>query len=131
MAERRQQIVFPRAVLLVEIERHCTDEHCRARNRIGLTKAEARAYRGFECVRCERWHEDTLTERDVPDWWEELTVTGLTALRPSAPDETGRPAPLVADGASEVVTRLSAAWREAQAQDADETEERAAKGQAS
>ena len=122
MARPRQQIVFPRTVLLIEIERRCTDERCNAKNRIGLTKEEARVYRGYECARCERWHEDTLTERDVPDWWEELHVTGLTTLRPQtathAPnkmsdDETG--------DAGEVVARLSAAWR-AQAADEDTDE---------
>ncbi len=106
MAQRqRQQIVFPREVLLVEIERRCADERCNAKTRIGLTRAEALVYRGFECARCERWHEDVLTERDVPDWWESLAVTGLDALRPRAEaidvNESGA-----------VVARMSAAWRE-------------------
>ena len=133
MAKRRQQIVFPREVLLVEIERRCADEHCNAKNRIGLTKEEARAYHGFECVRCERRHDDTLTERDVPDWWEELTVTGLTSLRPPAAHEVGRADETVADGAGEVVARLSAAWRAAQALPDDEggEEERDAEARAS
>src|ERR687884_609573 len=114
MARSRQQIVFPRTVLLVEIERRCADERCNAKNRIGLTKEEARAYHGFECARCERWHEDTLTERDVPDWWEELMVTGLASLRPArAPQELKQPSRDVGDGAGEVIARLSAAWREA------------------
>jgi len=64
MAQRRRQIVLPREVLLVELERRCADERCRAKNRIGLTKQEARVYRGFNCARCERWHDDALTERD-------------------------------------------------------------------
>lgn len=106
--KRRTQITFPREVLLIEVERRCAAERCNARNRIGLTKGEARSYRGYTCVRCERWHEDVLTERDIPDWWEELMVTGLAALRPRAEANDGA----AAAGASEVVARLSAAWRE-------------------
>src|SRR5919199_1211877 len=108
MRKGRAQIVIPRAVLLVEIERRCTDERCNAKTRIGLTKEEARAYRGYTCVRCERRHEDVLTERDIPDWWEELRVTGLDPLRPRA--AAGGEGPSAPD-ASEVVARLSAAWR--------------------
>lgn len=78
---KRTSIIIPREVLLVEIERHCGRVDCNARTRIGLTKDEARAYCGFECACCERWNEDLLSERDVPDWWEELTVTGLDAVR--------------------------------------------------
>jgi len=121
-AKRRTQIVFPRELLLVEIERRCADEGCNAKNRVGLTKAEARAYRGYACVRCERWHEDVLTERDIPDWWEELTVTGLAALRPRAPADEGA----AAADASEVVARLSTAWRERELPPADERVEREA-----
>ena len=115
MKERRP-FVFPREVLLVEIERHCFDPRCGARVRIGLTKEDARAYRGFECGRCERWHEDVLTERDVPDWWEELTVTGLDALRGRKPqgDESGT---------NESVARLSEAWRELRAAGGGEAED--------
>ena len=122
MNKRRTQIVIPRAVLLVEIERRCADERCNAKTRIGLTKEEARAYRGYTCVRCERRHEDVLTERDIPDWWEELTVTGLAALRPRAPAPGDDPN---APEASEVIARLSAAWRElpAAADDAGAREE--------
>jgi phage FluMu protein Com len=72
----RQRIVTPREVLLIEIERRCSDADCNARNRIGLTKEEAQAYLGFECERCERWNSDALTEKDVPDWW--------TAIGPNA-----------------------------------------------
>jgi hypothetical protein len=120
MAERRRQIVLPREVLLVEVERRCRGERCQAKNRIGLTKQEARTYRGFNCARCERWHEDTLAERDVPDWWEELTVTGLAALRPRAMMEQDRVADAETAG-DEVVARLSAAWRETAAREAEET----------
>jgi hypothetical protein len=127
MRRRKQQFVFPRAVLLVEIERHCADDRCRERNRIGLTKQEAQVYHGFTCARCERWHDDGLSERDVPDWWEELAVTGLNALRPrSAADEA---MDVQADKPNEVVKRLSAAWRDREADatfasDAPDTEAR-------
>src|SRR2546423_8254879 len=101
MSRRRTQIVCPREVLLVEVERRCAADTCHARSRIGLTKEEARAYRGYTCVRCERRYEDVLTERDIPDWWEELMLTGLEALRPRVA------AGAVADDASTSVTRLS------------------------
>jgi len=68
----RGRIVIPRELLLIEIERRCPDEACQARTRIGLTKEEARAYCGFECERCEHRWDDVLTERDVPEWWEEM-----------------------------------------------------------
>lgn len=99
-----KNIFIPREVLLVEIERRCAvDADCNARSRIGLTKEEARAYCGFTCERCERWNEDFLAERDVPEWWEELAVTGLTALRePRTPDR---------DEPGEVVKRLSENYR--------------------
>jgi hypothetical protein len=109
--KRPPGIMFPREVLLVEIERHCADMNCNARTRIGLTKAEARLYDGFECERCELWQADGLSERDIPDWWEELTITGLAALRPdkSAADASET------NGAGEgggVVARLSEAWQQ-------------------
>ena len=93
------KIVIPREVLLVEIERRCIHPDCNAKNRIALTKVEARAYSGFECERCERQNDDALTERDVPDWWEELTITGLHTIRGDdspSPEEPG-----------EVVARMS------------------------
>jgi hypothetical protein len=109
MSKKRSRIVIPREVLLVEIERHCADTDCNARTRIGLTKAEARLYDGFECERCERWNEDGLSERDIPEWWEELTITGLDTLRAHKPaadaPETG------AEPESGVVARLSDAWQ--------------------
>ena len=99
-----KRIVTPRELLLVEVERWCGDHACNARTRLSLTKAEARAYTGFECSRCERWNEDALTERDIPEWWEELKVASLEGLRPvrgAGVDDPG-----------EVVTRMSDAWKE-------------------
>ncbi len=102
----RSRIIIPREVLLVEIERRCRDAACNARTRVALTKEEARAYCGFECERCEQEWDDVLTERDVPDWWEELTITGLHALRGNPEgDEPG--------GAGEVVERMSEDYRRA------------------
>ena len=102
----RSKIVFPREVLLVEVERWCGDAACGARTRLALTKDEARAYTGFECVRCERWNADALGERDIPDWWEELKVTSLEGVRPArasvdAGDEE--------EGGA--VARMSDAWK--------------------
>ena len=71
----RSRIVIPREVLLIEIERRCRDAACNARTRVGLTKAEARAYCGFECERCGKEWDDALAERDAPEWWEELTAS--------------------------------------------------------
>lgn len=102
---KRKNIAIPREVLLVEIERRCgVDDECNARTRIGLTKEEARAYCGFTCERCERWNTDVLTERDVPDWWEELAITGLSGLR-----EPRLPA---ATEPGEVITRMSENYQE-------------------
>ncbi|HEV7903495.1 MAG TPA: hypothetical protein VGO96_06605 [Pyrinomonadaceae bacterium] len=107
MSKKRSRIVIPREVLLVEIERHCADTSCNARTRIGLTKAEARLYDGFECERCERWNEDGLNERDIPEWWEELTITGLDTLRVHKLADTAD-----TDASGEgVVARLSEAWQ--------------------
>lgn len=78
-----KRILMPRELLLVEVERWCGDHACNARTRLPLTKAEARDYNGFECSRCERWNEDALTERDIPEWWEGLQVASLEGLRPA------------------------------------------------
>jgi hypothetical protein len=102
----RSKIVIPREVLLIEIERRCRDAACAARNRVGLTKEEARAYCGFECERCGREWADVLAERDAPDWWEELTVTGLHALR-------GKPEGERREETSEVLERMSEDYRRA------------------
>jgi hypothetical protein len=77
-----KRIVFPREVLVVEVERRCGESLCGARARVSLTKAQARAYTGFECVRCGRWYADALSEHDIPEWWEELNVTSLRGLKP-------------------------------------------------
>jgi hypothetical protein len=105
----KSRIVIPREVLLVEIERRCPDAVCNARTRIGLTKEEAHAYCGFECERCGRTWDDALTERDVPEWWEELTITGLYTVRKNQRAELGEP--------GEVVTRMSESFRRAQHED--------------
>jgi hypothetical protein len=113
LIEVKGRIVFPREVLLVEVERWCGDPLCGARTRLSLTKDEARAYTGFECARCERWDEDALRERDIPDWWEELAVTSLESLRPAgAGQERG-------EGAVEVVERMSEAWKDVGVRDTD------------
>jgi len=103
MKKTRSQLVIPRNVLLVEIERRCQDAQCTARTRLGLTKAEARVYRGFECERCGQFWDDLLTERDVPEWWEELTITDLYAIRE---DRSGEP-----EESSEIVKRMSENYR--------------------
>jgi hypothetical protein len=90
-------------VLLVEIERRCSDPHCNARAQLGLTKEEARVYCGFECERCKQWNDDALAERDVPDWWEELLITDMHAIRHRHTDSTEEP--------GEVVSRMSDDYR--------------------
>lgn len=102
-----KRITFPREVLLVEVERWCADHACNARTRLSLTKAEARSYTGFECPRCERWNDDALTERDIPEWWEELKVASLEGLRP-APGARG----VDGDDPGAVITRMSDAWKD-------------------
>ncbi|HEV2799917.1 MAG TPA: hypothetical protein VGW12_05440 [Pyrinomonadaceae bacterium] len=113
MRRKRRSLVFPREVLLVEIERHCAEASCNARTRIGLTKEEARLYDGFECERCERWNEDGLNERDIPDWWEELNITGLATLgRGGMAGDTASQSDEVNSEAGGVVARLSDAWQQ-------------------
>lgn len=118
LKKKRTRIVIPREVLLVEIERHCADEHCNARTRIGLTKAEARLYEGYECERCERWNEDDLSERDIPDWWEELTITGLDTIRARTNNAADTQETSEAGGG--VVARLSDAWQRRRSSSIDE-----------
>jgi hypothetical protein len=132
-----KRIVFPREVLLVEVERRCGEPMCGARVRISLTKAQARSYTGFECGRCARWFADALSEQDIPEWWEELNVTLLEGLKPpreSAGEHAGsarnaspvlnkesKPAPELSrasedkdedeEDEAEVVARMSREWR--------------------
>lgn len=60
---------FPREVLLIEIERYCSFPDCGARNRLGLTRAEAIEYGGFDCCKCERWNDDTIPRDALPESW--------------------------------------------------------------
>jgi hypothetical protein len=94
-AAPRRRLIIPRRVLLIEIERRCQLPECGARTRIGLTKADARAYTGFECEVCKGWNEDSLSERDVPDWWEELAITDLYALHEQRAEEPYEPSETV------------------------------------
>lgn len=116
------RIGFPREVLLVEIERWCADPACNAHTRISLTKDEARSYTGFTCERCEREFSDALTERDIPDWWEELKITSLEGVRMEerAAERSGEQGGTVA--------RLSEAWGRLQEDEDAETESRGAEG---
>jgi hypothetical protein len=97
------KITIPRQVLLVEIERRCPDAECNWKTRIGLTKEEARVYCRFACERCGRNWDDVLTERDVPEWWEELTITDLYAVRAKTDARADEP--------GEVVKRMSESFR--------------------
>ncbi|MDT7543064.1 MAG: 1-acyl-sn-glycerol-3-phosphate acyltransferase [Acidobacteriota bacterium] len=105
MTQPKRRLTFdaPRELLLLEIARRC--RACDVAARIGLTKQEARDYVGFECEACSEWNEDELAERDVPEWWEELRVTGLDTLRARADDHSD-----VEEG-PEAVKRLSESWR--------------------
>jgi hypothetical protein len=64
-----QNFYFPREVLLVEIERRCQFPDCEARNLVGLTKSEAIEYRGFDCSKCQRWNDDTVSPEALPESW--------------------------------------------------------------
>jgi hypothetical protein len=77
MTASLRRIVVPRETLLIEIDRHCSYPDCNDRVFIGLTRPEALSYRGFECTRCERWNDDSLTEKDVPEWWSEIKKESL------------------------------------------------------
>lgn len=70
----RNTFHFPREVLLVEVERHCRFADCGARNSISLTKAEAIEYRGFECVKCQRWNDDSIDVAALPESWADATL---------------------------------------------------------
>jgi hypothetical protein len=103
MSKAKSRIQFPRHLLLVEIERRCSDSYCNARVMLGLTKEEAREYHGFKCERCELWSEDALTERDIPEWWEQLAITSLAGRKQGQAEQPYAP--------GEVTERLSAAYR--------------------
>jgi hypothetical protein len=94
-AAPRRRLIIPRHVLLVEIERRCQLPDCNGKTCIGLTKPDARAYTGFECERCKGWNDDSLAERDVPDWWEELAITDLYALQEHQAEEPYEPSETV------------------------------------
>lgn len=70
--KERIRIGFSRTVLLIEIERYCFFPDCQGRVMVGLTKQEAIDYSGFECTHCERWNEDHLTQKDIPEWWADV-----------------------------------------------------------
>lgn len=74
--QKLKRIVIPREILLIEIDRRCFFADCNGRVLIGLTKQEAIRYSGFECLRCCRWNDDNLSEKDVPDWWNEISWQG-------------------------------------------------------
>jgi hypothetical protein len=112
----KSRFVFPRELLLVEIERRCGGAECGARARLALTKQEARAYTGFECERCGLWNDDALCERDIPEWWEELKITSLDGVRPAREEVAG------AETAG-AVERLSDAWWRLKAERGDSEEE--------
>ena len=95
----KSKIVIPRELLLIEIERRCRIPDCDAKICIGLTKDEARSYTGFECVRCKEWNADLLSERDVPEWWEEIAVMDLHGLR--SPQEESE------NESGDVISRMS------------------------
>lgn len=131
------RIVFPREVLLVEVERWCREPTCGARARLSLTKKAARAYTGYECERCGRWFWDTLSARDIPEWWREFNGAApelpkpvAEAPKPAPEPRVPKPAPEPArvngkaggrvgageeaddEDVGEVVARMSEAWRQ-------------------
>ncbi|HXI61624.1 MAG TPA: hypothetical protein VNF70_02900 [Pyrinomonadaceae bacterium] len=69
MTKPKSKFFFPRTPLLVQLERRCAFPDCGLKNQIGLTKAEAIEYRGFNCSQCERWNEDQLSRLEMPDSW--------------------------------------------------------------
>ncbi len=112
-AQVKHRLVIARAVLLVEIERRCADPACNAKMRLGLTKEEARTFTGFKCERCEQTWDDALAERDIPDWWEELFVTGGESATQAFKELADEP-----EG-DEAITRLSDADRRRDAREED------------
>lgn len=105
-----KRIVFPREVLLVEVERRCGEFLCGGRTRVSLTKSQARAYTGFECARCGRWYADALSKRDIPEWWEELNVASLEGLK--TPRESLKPERESADERTSAASNSSPVLKE-------------------
>jgi hypothetical protein len=70
----KKEFFFPRDVLVIEIERRCDDDECRARNQVSLTKTEAIEYRGFNCSECDRWNDDRLSQSELPESWHEGSI---------------------------------------------------------
>ncbi len=81
----KSRVAPARELLLVEIERRCPQ--CEARVTVPLTKEDAYAYHEFECTRCEAQTDDALTERDLPEWWEELMIRTLRTGERHAPSQ--------------------------------------------
>ena len=74
MTKKKIHLHFPRAVLVIEIDRRCRVDECRHRNQISLTRAKAIEYRGFNCSECEAWNDDRLTPAETPESWNEESV---------------------------------------------------------
>ena len=76
MDKQSSRFHFPREVLLIEIERRCIFVDCDGRNQIGLTKAGAIEYRGFDCAKCERWNDDAVEAVELPESWRNEILLG-------------------------------------------------------
>ena len=74
VTKEKAKFYFPREVLVIEIDRRCATEECRARNLISLTKAESIEYRGFNCAECECWNADRLRRSEIPGSWNEESI---------------------------------------------------------
>ena len=74
VTQEKRQFYFPRDVLVIEIDRRCAGDECRARNQISLTKTEAIEYRGFNCSECELWNDDRLSQSEMPESWHEGSI---------------------------------------------------------
>jgi len=69
MTRPKSKFYFPRTTLVIEIERRCGADGCGKKNLIGLTRAQAIEYRGFNCSECETWNDDRLKGSEMPDSW--------------------------------------------------------------
>ena len=74
LTKKKIHLQFPREVLVIEIDRRCGADRCRARNQISLTRAKAIEYRGFNCSECETWNDDRLTHTEMPESWNEESI---------------------------------------------------------